>query len=207
VNSLAELRAVPWRELVAAAQETGFRGRLVQNGHSLREPITTTFAKGQQKDVPFMMGMVKTEDAGHFNVPVDLLPNMQQRSAPVYAYTFTAVPAGWKKDGVTGWHAIDMAYIFGDAKENFTHAKPEYFRAYAARQGADNKDPQMTPADIEFANNFQKIWVQFAKTGNPSIEGVVQWPAYNPATDYYLELDNPLEVKQGYSKLEHHSGG
>lgn len=203
VNNLKELRAVPWRELVATAGKVQFSGRLVENGYSLLEPITTSFAKGLQKDVPYMIGMVKTEDEGHFNVPVDLLPNMKQRSAPVYAYTFTAVPAGWKKDGVTGWHAIDMAYLFGNAYENFTYAKPEYFRAYARRQGARNKDPGMTDADIAFARNFQNLWVQFARTGDPGIDGLVDWPAWDPEGDYYLELDNPLEVKQGYAELVH----
>ncbi len=207
VKSLTELRAVPWREIVQAAEDIGFRGRVVETGYSLPEPITTRFSKGLQQDVPFMIGMVLTEDAGHFNVPVNLLPIIQQGKSPVYAYTFRAVPNGWKQDGVSGWHAIDMAYLFGDAYNNFTHAKPEYFRAYAARQGAQDKDPKMTEADRKFASDFQKMWVQFAKTGNPNIEGLSNWPTYNAQGDQYIELDNGFTVKQGYSKLVHNGEG
>jgi para-nitrobenzyl esterase len=203
VKSLAELRAKPWREIVAAAAKTRFSGQLVEDGWALTEPVTQSFADGDQKDVPFMIGMVLTEDAGHFNVPVRLLPTIKQRRSPVYAYAFTAVPAGWRKDGVTGWHAIDMAYLFGSAKENFENAKPEYFRAYAQTQGAKNKDPGLTTADLKFAQRFQQIWVQFAATANPSLPRVLDWPAYRAETDRYVELDVPLAVKSGYSKLQH----
>jgi para-nitrobenzyl esterase len=203
VKDLAELRAKPWRDIVAAAAKTRFSAQMVEDGWALTEPVTQSFAEGDQKDVPYMIGMVATEDAGHFNVPVQLLPTVKQRSAPLFAYTFMAVPAGWRKDGVTGWHAIDLAYLFGDAQQNFGAAKPEYFRAYAQAQGAKSKDPGMTAADIKFAADLQKIWHAFAATGNPSVPGLVSWPAYQAGTDQYVELDLPLAVKAGYSKLQH----
>ncbi|MEX1032621.1 MAG: carboxylesterase family protein [Cellvibrionaceae bacterium] len=203
VSSISELRATPWRDIVAAAEKVGWRGQMVVDGWALPQPITEIFAEGRQRDVPFMIGMVKTEDAGHFNVPVQLLPTIKPGNSPVYAYTFTAVPAGWKEQGVTGWHAIDMTYIFGDPKDSFENAKPEYVRAYPMRQGAQGADPGFTAADVRFGENFKKIWVQFAATGNPSVKGVVDWPPYTADREKYLELDQDLEIKTGYSKLRH----
>ena len=45
------------------------------------------------------------------------------------------------------------------------------------------------------------MWAQFAKTGDPSVEGLIDWPTWDPAGDKYLDIDWPLEVKSGYSKI------
>jgi para-nitrobenzyl esterase len=202
VKDLAELRATPWQKLVEAATRTRYSAQLVENGTSLLEPIPKSFQAGKQKDVPFMIGMVGTEDAGHFNVPVQLVPTIQRRSAPVYAYVFRAVPSGWRSAGVTGWHAIDLGYLFASLDESFVDVKREYFQAYPGRQGAKNLDPGISAADRELAARMKNIWVQFAATGNPSLSGVVDWTAYDAERESYLELDLPLAVKPGFSKLK-----
>jgi len=201
VKSLVEFRDLPWREIMAAAAKVRWSGNFVEDGWSLLEPITKSFREGDQKDVPYMMGMVATEGAGAFQRPVEVLPTMKQHSSPVYAYLFTAVPEGWRNQGVVGWHAIDVAYLFAPLEASFVEANPAYLQSYVARQGAKNLDPGITEADRQLSLNMKKIWAQFAATGNPSIEGVVDWPPYKPDTDYYLQIDLPLEVKAGFSKL------
>ena len=201
VKTLEEFRTVPWRDIMAAAGKVRFSGQFVEDGWSLLEPITQSFTDGDQKDVPYMIGMVATEDEGHFKMPIDLLPKMKQHKSPVYAYVFKAVPAGWKNDGVTGWHAIDVAYVFATLEASFVNLKQAYFDAYPKPQGAKNVDPGITEADRQLALNMKKIWTRFATTGNPSIDGIVDWKPYQPDTDYYLEIDLPLEVKTGLSKL------
>jgi para-nitrobenzyl esterase len=201
VKSLAELRAAPWQKLVQAAAQVRYSAQLVENGVSLLEPITKSFQAGKQKDVPYMIGMVGTEDAGHFGMPVQLVPTIQRRTAPVYAYVFRAVPAGWRGAGVTGWHAIDLGYLFATLEQSFENVKPEYFRAYPERQGAKSPDPGISAADRELAERMKKMWVQFAATGNPSLPGVVDWQPYEAERESYLDLDLPLAVKPGFSKL------
>jgi para-nitrobenzyl esterase len=44
------------------------------------------------------------------------------------------------------------------------------------------------------------MWTQFAKTGNPSVKGMIDWPAYD-TTDRYLYIAEPLAVKSGFSKV------
>jgi para-nitrobenzyl esterase len=201
VKDLAELRATPWQKLVQAATEIRYAADFTENGSSLLQPITQSFREGKQKDVPYMIGMVGTEDAGHFNVPVQLVPTIRRRSSPVYAYVFRAVPAGWRSAGVTGWHAIDIGYLFASLDASFGQVKPEYFRAYPAPQGAQNPDPGISAADRELAARMKKIWVQFAATGDPALPGVVSWTPYDAERESYLELDLPLAVKSGFSKL------
>jgi hypothetical protein len=41
------------------------------------------------------------------------------------------------------------------------------------------------------------MWSQFAKTGNPSVKGLIDWPAYTTDNDTYLEIGDTLTVKTG----------
>ena len=45
------------------------------------------------------------------------------------------------------------------------------------------------------------MWVQFAATGNPSLPGIVDWQPCDAERESYLDLDLPLAVKPGFSKL------
>ncbi len=116
---------------------------------------------------------------------------------------FTHVPANWKAEGQTAWHSIDNNYQF-----NFLEG------SVAARFGSrltfptlENPDPGLGPEDDRVADSFARLWAQFAATGDPSVEGLISWPPYEPETDQYLEIAYPLEVRTGFSKLICESSG
>ncbi|MBN1832051.1 MAG: carboxylesterase family protein [Deltaproteobacteria bacterium] len=46
-----------------------------------------------------------------------------------------------------------------------------------------------------------RIWTSFAKSGNPCVEGLIEWPAYKPAANEYLLITDPLQIKTGFSDL------
>jgi hypothetical protein len=46
-----------------------------------------------------------------------------------------------------------------------------------------------------------RIWTGIAKTGSPSIKGLIEWPAWEYDTDEYLPIADPLQIKPGYSNL------
>jgi para-nitrobenzyl esterase len=48
---------------------------------------------------------------------------------------------------------------------------------------------------------MMQMWTAFARTGNPSVPGLIDWPAYDEATDNYLYIVNPLQVKNGFSRI------
>jgi len=56
-------------------------------------------------------------------------------------------------------------------------------------------------ADRQLSENIMRIWTQFARTGNPSVPGLVEWPTYDADADTYVALDIPLQVKSGFSLL------
>jgi para-nitrobenzyl esterase len=201
-STLADLRAKTWQEIVQAASAIKYTAQLVEDGWSLLEPISNTFHAGGQQDVPYMIGMVGTEDAGHFNMPIQLVPTIKQLNSKVYAYVFTGIPAGWRSLGATGWHSLDLNYVFGQLASPVPPMSTTYLAYYIKRQcPACTLDPGINSNDLWLAETMKTMVVQFAKTGDPNISGLVSWPAYNPSTDQYLNIDVPLNVKSGFSTL------
>jgi para-nitrobenzyl esterase len=45
------------------------------------------------------------------------------------------------------------------------------------------------------------LWTNFAKTGNPSIAGRLNWPAYTPANDSFVEIAPTPLVRSGLSTV------
>jgi para-nitrobenzyl esterase len=51
--------------------------------------------------------------------------------------------------------------------------------------------------DHVVAENAMRLWSAFANTGNPSVKGLVEWPAYTEQNDQYLRIAQKLEAKKG----------
>ena len=67
--------------------------------------------------------------------------------------------------------------------------------------GVTSRDPGLTAVDKKVSETIMAMWTQFARTGDPNVEGLIKWPAYEAATDQYLYITEPLEVKSGFSKV------
>ncbi len=92
-----------------------------------------------------------------FRVPALTMVESQQRHGmPVYSYLFT-----WRSPALGGalgaCHALDLGFVFG------THD------AVFCGRGAE--------AD-KLSRNIQDGWIAFARTGDPSCEGLGEWPRY-----------------------------
>jgi carboxylesterase type B len=61
--------------------------------------------------------------------------------------------------------------------------------------------PGLTDIDKKVSENMMAMWTQFARTGNPNVTGLIDWPAYESAKDQYLYIAEPLQVKSGFSKV------
>ena len=109
-----------------------------------------------------------------------------------YAYIFYRVPPGWRENGITAFHTLELHYLFGlsDVKD-WRNIPP----------GPEFPEPRLTDADDRVGEAMMRIWTQFARTGNPSIDGFMEWPAWKQSTDNYLYINDPLQVKTGFSKV------
>ena len=110
------------------------------------------------------------------------------------------VPSKWKQEGCVSVHAMELGYVFGDW-DNSIRWWPFLFNLLARGGGAKTSDPGLTDADRKVSENMMSMWAQFARTGDPNVKGRITWPAYQSATDQYLYIAEPLQVKSGFSKV------
>jgi para-nitrobenzyl esterase len=164
---LAALRALSADEIVKAG------GEELPNvdGWVLPQLPLDVFKAGNQQNVPFMIGSGSTDLAGVWNQYYDktFAAAMSSVSSPVYVWVFDHGPCG--QGG--GTHCLDNAYLFYDVSTMST----------------------MCDVDKQISEAMVAMWLQFIKTGNPNVPGLVTWPVYKADIDQYLKIGDPIEVK------------
>ena len=191
-----ELRNKSWEDILAAssAMDTMFAGNLSIDGWVLPQSVNEAFAQGKQSDVPLIVGANEGE-VGEFSGTVPTLAaSMKSVSSKAYIYNFTHLPAGWEMAGCFAFHGLELPYVFGHM-EGVSTATLIYLGGMARCEPM--KDPKVGDVDRQVAANTMKLWTQFAKTGNPSVSGLIDWPAYTEDNDKYLEIGKELTVKSG----------
>lgn len=101
--------------------------------------------------------------------------------APVWNYMFAYY--GTALDGkLTATHCMELPYVFN----NVTRA--------SSMTGA-------TLEAIQLGNSMSSAWINFARTGNPNVEGMPEWPAYTADSKATMIFDAPVsEVKYAYDR-------
>ena len=118
-----------------------------------------------------------------------------------FASIFDQVPSKWRAEGAVSTHAMEVLYVFGDY-DNRTGWWP-FMHGLAGQSGAkDANDPGLTEADKKVSEAMMNAWTQFARTGDPNVEGMIQWPVYDKGGDQYMYFADPLEIKTGFSKIK-----
>ena len=209
-DTLAAARALPWQKIIEAGQAVnaeantpfGLWGSAV-DGWFLPDSPPNIFKAGKQNVVPFIMGgNDPREFAAMGLVPayINLCAGANRVGGKGYVYAFDHVPAGWKKEGAWSGHTMELPYIFGALDDCGTSWAP-YMMPYARMAGAKSDDPGLTDIDRKVSQLMMGTWTSFARTGNPSIEGVIDWPAWDEAKDQYLYITESPGVRSGFSKI------
>lgn len=213
--SVTEMREKSWQEVVAAAA-TLVPYTNVDN-HYLPYTERVAFESGNQNDVPFMFSINANDTPDPTNTAINVFPWMAPlSSANHYATYFTHQPAGWKARGVEAYHAAELAYVFNMPESVITHHLLGLVIDPATGDSLEIGDlngngvtgSQGDPVDIFASAGFDAtdeqvidrmltIWTNFAKTGNPSIDGEIDYPLYDAATESYVEISDTAEVKTG----------
>ncbi len=99
-------------------------------------------------------------------------------AAPVYMYLFT-----WQSPILNGRlkavHCMEIAFVFNNIARN-------------REQSGDSQ------AAYALADKISRAWAAFARTGNPNVDGLPEWPVYNEKEDPVMFFNNTCEVKNNY---------
>jgi len=117
-----------------------------------------------------------------------------------YACIFDQMPSRWKQEGCVSSHGMELGYVFGDW-DNSAGWWPFLLNLNAKVAGARSLVPGLTDTDRKVSENMMAMWVQFARTGNPNVRGLIIWPAYESAKDQYLYITDSLQIKSGFSRV------
>lgn len=193
-GTLAAMRAAPWEKVIEAGakKEVGFSASVVVDGHVIPEPISTIFETGKQAKVPLIVGANAGEAMLQTSVP--LMANLHSKAGnPTWVYNFTQLPKGWREEkGCVAFHGLELTYVFGAVPLGLSSPTTLYL---AGGGGCSNKVPATDESDTKVADDAATVWAQFAKTGNPSVAGLIEWPAYTEQNNNYLDIGSPLTAK------------
>jgi len=218
-NDLAALRALPAEELVKASLKMTEDSRaerpegvtltdtLKVDGYFMPDFPDNIFRAGKQNNVPLItcanLGELIAEKTllkmpGVIKAYITRLESAHRLGTKGFGCIFSHVPSKWRQEGVMAYHGIELMYLFGVYKVigNLAH-----FVGFAKPSGASSPDAGITEEDRLVSEAMMSLWVQFARSGDPNVKGLVKWPTWELATDRYLDIAWPLQVKSGYSRV------
>ena len=115
-----------------------------------------------------------------------------------FAAIFDQVPGNFRDEGGVASHAMEMHYVFGAVDD----PEPWHMLNFLYKSaGAKSDMPVITDAERRVSEAMMQMWTNFAGTGDPSIPGSIEWPAWEPASDRYLYIVDPPQIKSGFSKV------
>lgn len=218
-GSLAEMRERSWLEVVQAAATLVPYTNI--DNHYLPYSEREAFESSAQNDVPFMFLITTNDTEEPIATVLNVFPWMADESAaPHYAVHFSQQPSGWRELGVTAYHGSELAYLFNMPESVITHyqlglvidpATGQSLRigdlngnGVSGSQG-DTDDIFISAGfdqtDDAVIERFMTMWTNFAKTGDPSIPGVLEFPLYDSQAQRYVELDADTTVKTDISSV------
>jgi para-nitrobenzyl esterase len=162
------------------------------------------FKAGRHNCVPLMAGSTKGELSWphsmrkHISYYLALFDGNEKCGSKKYAYIFDHTPEGWRKQGCFTCHGMDLPYIFGTQDEPLSWDEI-YSVITNDKAGAKTQEPGYTAEDDKISEMMSALWAAFAKAGNPSVKGLIEWPAHDTTTDRYVYLTDHAEVKSGFS--------
>lgn len=218
-DSLAQMRERSWLEVVQAAATLVPYTNI--DNHYLPYSEREAFESSSQNDVPFMFLITTNDTEEPIATVLDVFPWMaDESSAPHYAMHFSQQPAGWRAQGVTAYHAAELAYLFNMPESVITHYQLGLVIDPATGSSLQIGDlngngvsgSQGDPEDIFTSAGFDEtdnavidrmmtMWSNFARTGDPSIADVLEFPLYDSQAQRYVEMDAEASVKTNITEV------
>ena len=192
---LKKMRKKSWQDIVKASQEIKFNDiRLVTiDNWYLLDDATSVFENKLHNDIPIIIGANRTDAVyGMIEGVKDWATVISKNSqSNIFAYLFGHVPTRWRKEGVVAFHGLEIPYVFGCVR---TGMRRGTILNLSRTGGAKQPDPGIDDLDDQIADKMMDMWIQFAKTGDPNIQGKIDektiWTPYDSAKDNFLLISD-----------------
>jgi para-nitrobenzyl esterase len=99
--------------------------------------------------------------------------NMANVDSNVFLYWWNWHPSIMGAMTYGAFHAAELDYVFGN---------------FGGQRGGYNFNIEDTSRERRFSTLMMDIWTNFAKTGDPSVAGVLDWPAFDADEPKYMVL-------------------
>ncbi len=194
ITVASALRAVPWQDVIAAGSnsDVGFRANVVVDGYIIPDTVHNLFRSGRQHDVPLIVGANAGESSLQSNVPEMANLHSASASSPTFVYSFSQLPKTWRDEECVAFHGLELPYVFGSVP---TGVDSPTMLFLSRGGGCASREPMTDEVDMRISDQASTLWAQFARAGNPSVDDLVQWPAYTETNNRYLDIGDPLTVK------------
>jgi para-nitrobenzyl esterase len=164
----------PWLEGLTTLDLPRFAERLV-GGRA--EAVVTAYRRAQPEASPRDLFIALASDLG-MRMPSLVMADRKvaQNAAPVYAYLFT-----WETPALAGrlksCHGLEIPFVFETVEK-------------AARFTGDS------PGRLTLARRMSRSWAQFARSGDPSHDGLPAWPRYSTERRPTMIFDERCRVEE-----------
>lgn len=220
VTTVEQARALPWTAIVQSDIDAKIPREIYRptvDNYYMSKTFYATLEAGQPSDVPLMIGATSGDYPTIIAALKEVMPfrSLHSRSN-LYVYKFSTVPAGWATKGLLSGHGGELPYLFGyppmfvnnyefNLVLDAAGKKPELgdldMDGVSGTMGDDDDvltSLAWSPQDTAITQTLMTVWTNFAKTANPSTDGL-SWTPYTAANDTYVEFGpaDTIAVKTG----------
>ena len=219
-STLAAMRALDAKALTDA-QENAYNVVVTVDGHVMPAHTYEIFDAGRQLDIPIIAG-TNTDEGTMFAafMPWTKLAEVESAMAEAFGerapdilalYAAKDDPASifqTKNQFITdAWFVTGTRNMLRGAAKlgsptyqyHFSRRSPSNplwgaHHALEINYAFGNLEDDAQPVDQRISDAMIRYWVQFAATGDPNVEGLPMWPAYDAMNERHLELGDTIKT-------------
>jgi para-nitrobenzyl esterase len=211
-NTAQRLRALSWQQVVSYQPKDSSMNPVV-DGRLIREDPATVYQSGRQARVPILSGAATFEASliRPFNLPLAAILAGASRDAVNQAYGAMDEAALKEQFFGDSLFLSTAAFVTSRARRaGQTGFLYEYGYVNTAQQGRNpgayhcSEVPRIfattwrgeptSEADRRMGDTLRRHWVQFARSGNPSLVGEPPWPQNGESQPVMMQLAEPSQI-------------